>query len=178
MKIKQNSSVFSVRIDTDILEAFDLLIGKNENSRSGLIKDLMLQEIIKTSKELEKIPFEIIPISKNEKNLGYKRTFFNREDAEFVFDGKWMILMEEDKRFNRLKAPTAEQRENEINDYLLTGVKYEIQQSNIVIYSIFDFSEDRNDSNKPIILMGKSAYMYNKLTDIFEECTNYDFFEI
>ncbi|MCD0480412.1 hypothetical protein LPB90_18390 [Chryseobacterium sp. LC2016-29] len=177
MKIKQNSTVFSVRIETDILEEFDRVLGLNSIKRNSLIKELMLKVVLDSKKE-EKVPFDKIPIGRNIDALGYKRSIFTREDAEIVHKGKWLLLEEDDKKLKMLSKQTEEEKENDINTLLLTGVKYEFTNSDFILYSVFDFEEDTNDSNDPILNIGNILYGYNKNTELFEDFSTFDYFPI
>lgn len=178
MKIKPNSSVFSVRVETNILESFDRLVGANSLNRNAFIKDLMVSEIFR-SKENKKIPFEAIPISRNQHSLGYIRSFFTREDAELVHQGSLLLLKEINERTGRfLQEETEEEKEIQIQNLLVTGVKYDFSKSDFTLFSVFNFIENRDDSNEPILDIGYLLFGYDKKKDVFEDYTDYDYFPI
>lgn len=169
MKAKPKTKNFSTRLDTLLLETFDSIIENKGKNRNNVINDLILNYISEHSKDKEY--FQPISIVKISEKLGYKRTLFTREDAEFLIEGLKVI----DSKSNFLKEYGSPYDENSINEMVATGIKYSFENIGIYIYSHWHFAENRNSENLPIIDKFHYQYVYDKKSEHFFECEDIEF---
>lgn len=166
MKAKQKTKNFSTRCETSLLESFDSIVEKIGKSRNNVINDLILNYIAENSKS--HIDFDPIPIADNKENLGYVKSFFIREDAEFFMKG--IEVINEGSLYN---FPF--DKEEEINRLISTGVKYSFNKIGIYIYTAWYFDENRDSDNRPILDLNFSQCVYDQNNDLFYESHDFDY---
>lgn len=167
MKKKITTSTFSVRTDNVLLENFDKLIENSSSNRNKILNDFILEYVLLNSSHYDA---DHIDIQDNIENLGYKKEFFTREDAEFFVQAA-----------NLLNSPNKELfDESDVLRVLHTGVKYSFTKIGIRIYSTWHFYQSTEKSTgKHDLNFGNSQIIYDEKDDsveYLEHDTNYQNF--
>lgn len=167
MKKYDNSKVFSIRSNGEIIQSLDRILTEKGLNRNTFLNDLINSYVIKnTNKEY----FKDIPLAENIANLGYDKQFFSNDDAKFIYKAVNFLHGFDDNK--------PEEMENEIQRLLLTGVKYSFKNIGLNIYTTFYFSESRNDNQNPILNLYSLIFFHDEKTDTFGECTDFDYLSL
>lgn len=177
MNIKPKTKIVSIRMETDWLEMLDNVVLQRNSNRNeilnNLVKDFVASHIINKNEN----SFTPISLFNNKDKLGYKKSFFNFEDAQIVFRGMSEIIKQDDKDYNFLSdALQDDDKERIIKTFLETGVKYFFTKIGIILFSVFDFHESRDNAGNPTIDKGNITFIYDLEKNLFEEFNDYEYF--
>lgn len=133
-----------------------------------------VEDFLKNNPELPRAS-EFIKLNNNIKNLGFKRRFFTREDAEFLTLQLDKLSEEEIWESEPLSE---EEKEDLIQALIQTGVCYDFENLGVTIYATWRFWQTNFDNNTSSIDYGYIAYYYNRFSKEFREINKEDSFEI
>lgn len=162
MKKRETTKTFSIRAEIDNITEFEKILQKNSTNKNKVINDFMLEYIIKHSKNYDSINTSI---HNNIENLGYKKEFFNREDAEFFIQAENVIN----------SYPNGFLTEDDILEVFNTGVKYSFSNIGLKVYSAWSFYESKEKGTGYLSLnFGGKSILYDEKEDIVEYLTDID----
>lgn len=163
MKKKETTKTFSIRAEIDSIKEFENLVEKNSTNKNKVINDFMLEYIIKNTENYDSVNTEI---HNNIDKLGYKKEFFNREDAEFFIQAENLLN----------SYPDGFLSESDILRVFHTGVKYSFTNIGLRVYSTWHFYESKeNITGKLHLNFGNVSILYNEKNDVVEYMNEIDF---
>lgn len=163
MKKRDTTKTFSIRAEIDNIEEFEKILEKRSTNKNKVINDFILEYIIEHTKHYDSTN---TMIQNNIENLGYKKEFFNREDAEFFVQAENVIN----------SYPKDFLTEDDILEVFHTGVKYSFTNIGLKVYAAWMFYESKENITENLHLnFGGKAILYNEKEDIVEYMTDMDF---
>lgn len=177
MNIKPKTKIVSIRMETDWLEMLDNVVLQHNSNRNEILNNLVKDYVASHIRKKDENYFTPISLFDNKDKLGYKKSFFNLQDAEIVFKGMSEIIKQDDKDYNFLSdALKEDDKEKIIKNFLDTGVKYFFSKIGIILFSVFDFHESRDNAGYPTIDKGNITFIYDLEKNLFEEFNDYEYF--
>lgn len=159
MKKKITTSTFSVRTDNVLLDNFDKLIENSSSNRNKILNDFILEYVTLNSSHYDA---DHIQIQDNIEQLGYKKEFFTRKDAEFFIRAENILNNTQKELFD----------ENDVLRVLHTGVKYSFTKIGLRIYSTWYFNQSTEKSTvKHDLFLGNVQIIYDEKDDSVEYLT-------
>lgn len=163
MKKREATKTFSIRAEIDNIIDFEKIVERNLTNKNKVINDFMLEYILKNTPNYESTNTEI---HKNVEALGYKKEFFNREDAEFYVQADTILNSYTDDFLT----------EDDVLRVLTTGVKYTFSNIGLRVYSAWHFYESKENSTGEFHLnFGQFSILYNEKEDVVEYMNDMDF---
>lgn len=123
--------------------------------------------------EMRKV-IETLTLPNNAQNLGFEKNFFTLEDAEFLIQ---QVAGLDDEFWEPTPMP-AEERANEIQTFLHTGVRYDLRNLGVTIYTTWQFLQTNLDNGSSGIEYLYLGYYYNHFTGEFREINDEEGFDI
>ncbi|MBE8720669.1 hypothetical protein [Sphingobacterium pedocola] len=119
---------------------------------------------------------ETIDIPKNRENLGFEKRFFNRSDAEFLF--QQIADWEEEHSLLEIEPHPEDEKESILQTYEETGIIYHFKNIGITVYSVWLFYQTNYSDESTLLNYGNSCYLYNHFNNEFRDIEKEDFHNI
>lgn len=162
MKKRETTKTFSIRADVENVTAFEKIVERNLTNKNKVINDYILEYIVKHTSYYDCITTDI---NDNVNNLGYKKEFFSREDAEFFIKAENIIN----------SYPEGYLKEEDILRVHCTGVKHSFFNIGLTIYSAWMFSQKKDKTTGDYVLMfGGTSILYTEYEDTVEYMDDLD----
>lgn len=162
----------------DKLEAENITLEEFFEQKEKEKNDRFTQELQDYSLKYPEPPQIVaeIELTENIQNLGYKRQFFNRDDANFLV--KEIENWENENSYMEIEPFTGDQKEKMIQTYITTGIRYDFKNIGITLYYAPIFYQNNYDNGRSLLNYGTSLYKYDHFKKEFSIADNDDFHDI